>query len=416
MKTQTCCKCQNRERSRVLFAIFTFVAVSIGMVATQAVKCEPSYSPIVKKCRADLAKRIKMPEQLINIVSTQPKTWRDSSLGMPEAGKMYAQVITPGNKAVLNSGGVHYLYVTSANAIKYGGPVALWGSSILTLKPIPNDPNLNQDLYQTSLMGSNSSLVCSGVSQFYPQYNGGIIVTRRTSRSGFTMIYVRAGSYAKPVELLSAFSFGDAVMNAKQTEWAAFMRPGLGAALTLGPASKTMWKVVIGKLGVKGKTQRLLEVPEDARPGKIAWVGDKLMITTGSGKYGKCYELSPKETGSDWKVIPSYLFPGSNKMMLNKSESLEVSSINEGGKPGAEVATIWFTGDKKVVAAIKDFTLRGYELTGNGYVVLWGVKDETHVAYTVSIHSGMVIPYAGDLGEITKLYNSPPKNSPLSKG
>jgi hypothetical protein len=45
--------------------------------------------------------------------------------------------------------------------------------------------------------------------------------------------------------------------------------------------------------------------------------------------------------------------------MLNKSESLEVTQINENGKPAVEVAKVWFTGDRNVVAKISGFTMKG---------------------------------------------------------
>jgi len=51
--------------------------------------------------QADLAQRLGIATGQIAVVSVEAVQWRDSSLGCPQPGRMYAQVITPGYRIVL---------------------------------------------------------------------------------------------------------------------------------------------------------------------------------------------------------------------------------------------------------------------------------------------------------------------------
>ncbi|MFO7740972.1 MAG: hypothetical protein R6X31_01540 [Anaerolineae bacterium] len=50
---------------------------------------------------AHLADEIGVSQEEIEVVSVEPVEWPDASLGCPEPGKMYAQVITPGYRIIL---------------------------------------------------------------------------------------------------------------------------------------------------------------------------------------------------------------------------------------------------------------------------------------------------------------------------
>ncbi|MDZ7843343.1 MAG: GerMN domain-containing protein [Anaerolineales bacterium] len=60
--------------------------------------CEPvdSSDQLVEMARADLAERLKTEPDDIEILAVQPTQFPDASLGVPEEGKDYAQVIVPG--------------------------------------------------------------------------------------------------------------------------------------------------------------------------------------------------------------------------------------------------------------------------------------------------------------------------------
>jgi hypothetical protein len=61
---------------------------------------------------ADLSKQLGIPEANIKVVSSEAVEWSDGSLGCPEPGMSYAQVITPGYRIVLQAGDKQYEYHT----------------------------------------------------------------------------------------------------------------------------------------------------------------------------------------------------------------------------------------------------------------------------------------------------------------
>ena len=171
-----------------LFALLTLLTIGGGWYASRASAAvtgnqETDAAVIIAKCTSDLAQRFKLQTTDITLVETRPTTWPDAALGMPAEGKLYAQVETPGWKIILEARNVRYLYTTSTTAYRYGGPVDAWAYSTLYLMPVADEPNLNGDLYQCSLLGTNSVRIASGVTAYYRE-NGNILFTRRISRSG----------------------------------------------------------------------------------------------------------------------------------------------------------------------------------------------------------------------------------------
>lgn len=55
-----------------------------------------------------LAARLDVSEDEIEVVSAEAVTWGDASLGCPQPGMRYAQVVTEGVLIVLAHGGVEY--------------------------------------------------------------------------------------------------------------------------------------------------------------------------------------------------------------------------------------------------------------------------------------------------------------------
>ena len=74
--------------------------VSIPAQATKAVAW----------AQADLAARLNVATDQVTIVAIEFVQWRDASLGCPQPGMMYAQVITPGYRILLQSGEQLYEY------------------------------------------------------------------------------------------------------------------------------------------------------------------------------------------------------------------------------------------------------------------------------------------------------------------
>lgn len=68
--------------------------------------------PAAMAAKRDLASRVGVGVEEVQIVEFQAVEWPDSSLGCPEPGKMYLQVIMPGYRVVLKAAGQTYEYHT----------------------------------------------------------------------------------------------------------------------------------------------------------------------------------------------------------------------------------------------------------------------------------------------------------------
>ncbi len=72
----------------------------------------PEAERIVAAVRADAARRSGQDPSRVRLASLEAVDWPDTSLGCPESGKFYAQVITPGYKIVVRAGETDYEYHT----------------------------------------------------------------------------------------------------------------------------------------------------------------------------------------------------------------------------------------------------------------------------------------------------------------
>jgi len=70
---------------------------------------------LIERASEDLIQATGAASDAITVVSTEEVEWSDTSLGCQEPNMMYAQVITPGYKIVLESGGNTYDYHTAAD-------------------------------------------------------------------------------------------------------------------------------------------------------------------------------------------------------------------------------------------------------------------------------------------------------------
>jgi len=67
---------------------------------------------VVALAKRDLAQRLKRTEATIQVASIEAVDWPDASLGCPEPGMAYAQVITPGYRLILLADGGRHEYHT----------------------------------------------------------------------------------------------------------------------------------------------------------------------------------------------------------------------------------------------------------------------------------------------------------------
>ena len=71
---------------------------------------EFSEAEAVKLAKQHLSAKLSISDEEITVVSVEKVDWPDTSLGLPEPGKVYAQVIVPGFRIVLAAKGEEYEY------------------------------------------------------------------------------------------------------------------------------------------------------------------------------------------------------------------------------------------------------------------------------------------------------------------
>lgn len=69
-----------------------------------------SLNEVIELARRDLAARLGLSTDEIQVIEVQAVTWPDSSMGCPEPGRMYLQVLTPGYRVILEARGQRYAY------------------------------------------------------------------------------------------------------------------------------------------------------------------------------------------------------------------------------------------------------------------------------------------------------------------
>lgn len=65
---------------------------------------------LTKKAKENLAQRLSIAITEINLVEAKEVTWANSSLGCPQEGMMYAEVLTPGYLILLQVNRQNYEY------------------------------------------------------------------------------------------------------------------------------------------------------------------------------------------------------------------------------------------------------------------------------------------------------------------
>jgi len=91
----------------------------------------------IAAARADLASRLHVAEEDIQVRKVESVTWRDSSLGCPKPGQGYLQVLTPGFRIFLEVQGQRYEYHGDTR-----GHIAECGEG---QSPAPTEPSMGGD-------------------------------------------------------------------------------------------------------------------------------------------------------------------------------------------------------------------------------------------------------------------------------
>jgi len=74
---------------------------------------------LVAQAIADLALRATVDPATIQVLDVAEQSWPDASLGCPQEGQLYAQVLTDGYRIVLEAGGQRYAYHTDRDKAVY---------------------------------------------------------------------------------------------------------------------------------------------------------------------------------------------------------------------------------------------------------------------------------------------------------
>ena len=81
-----------------------------GITTAMAACTSASEDPAVATARSDLATRLQVPLEEINIIERTEKTWPDGSMGCPRPGMQYTQSLVEGSLLVLEVQGTRYNY------------------------------------------------------------------------------------------------------------------------------------------------------------------------------------------------------------------------------------------------------------------------------------------------------------------
>jgi hypothetical protein len=112
----------------------------ITETATPEPSIEPGLQPAIAQAQADLARHLQVSADQISVISAQSVTWPDRSLGCPQPGMSYLQVLVDGVLIRLRVGGQVYEYHGGG-----GRPLFLCerrpGAKAAPQPPAPSQPN-----------------------------------------------------------------------------------------------------------------------------------------------------------------------------------------------------------------------------------------------------------------------------------
>ncbi len=360
---------------------------------------------LTDRCRQDLARRLNRPLEEIRLAQAREVVFPDAALGLPRPGEAVISVQTPGRVLLLQADQTSHLYTASGQAFRYGGPLGSWRHSALFLQEIPDEPNLNGLLVQTSLAGTNPRVVLAGISDFAPQRDGSILAIRRTSRSGHDLLYLAPGEEGPGRRLHSTFAVLHPVLSPDGTRWATLERPRVGGG----------WALVTNSLKASPEAARRFVLPEGTRPGDLVWTeGGPVLRVEGTDRK-RCWQLTGLEGEGTWKELKVFASPEDRDLMLNKSESLRVGPAPDGR--GVQVARIWFNGDTRVLATLPDLQMTEFSYPPSpDFVVISGRWQDEARAFAVDVHTGQVLSLPASPHGSTRLWMAPPAGRELLEG
>jgi len=112
------------------------VEKAVEKTAEKAVMNAPA--DMIEAALTDAANRSTIAQADIKVVSAEPVTWPDGSLGCPQPGMMYTQALVPGYRIVLQAGEQTLNY----HAMSRGRPVFCPASRVSAPVPAQDNPTM----------------------------------------------------------------------------------------------------------------------------------------------------------------------------------------------------------------------------------------------------------------------------------
>lgn len=102
----------------------THAAIGILLLVLAMTAAEDKEQDVaVALAKKTLCGKLGVSADAVQVEKAEAVDWPDASLGCPEKGMMYAQMITPGHKVWLKVGGKTYpVHVGAGRAVVCGGP------------------------------------------------------------------------------------------------------------------------------------------------------------------------------------------------------------------------------------------------------------------------------------------------------
>ena len=112
----------------VILSMLTACTPAAAATAPMASPTPSASEAMVEAARLDLAARLGVDASSFQVGAVEEIDWPDASLGCPQLGVLYIQVVTPGLRVTLQSGGQTYDYHTDLTGrvvlCPAGGPPA----------------------------------------------------------------------------------------------------------------------------------------------------------------------------------------------------------------------------------------------------------------------------------------------------
>jgi hypothetical protein len=249
---------------------------------------------LVQQCKSDVAKAANVNEAEVQVTRVEAVVWRDGSLGYPEPGMDYIQMLVEGYRITLQAGGKTYDYHTDKGKrvvwregggqepAKVIGPVEGPGTrgapapsgqaGILYLEPIPDEPNLNSRLILMDAAGGKQTLI-EACTDFAVSPQGWILAKQRTSQSSHELLVTRVGD--QPRVVAKAFDFQAMAFSPVGSTYAVLVRSTAGEP----------FRVCVGTPDSDPKPFDWAPSVQEGHAAQIRLAGNLLLVTVAYSEY-----------------------------------------------------------------------------------------------------------------------------------